>query len=78
MMAGRYADLLTRLLKWRYKNVSSKRFIYVMSIAVCLLAGLASVTLKNLTYFIEASLEKGIIFSNNQLYFIIPIIGLTL
>ncbi|MBT8322786.1 MAG: chloride channel protein, partial [Eudoraea sp.] len=77
-MAGRYADLLTRLLKWRYKNVSSKRFIYVMSIAVGLLAGLASVTLKNLTYFIEASLEKGIIFSNNQLYFIIPIIGLTL
>ncbi|MBT8204031.1 MAG: chloride channel protein [Eudoraea sp.] len=49
-----------------------------MSIAVGLLAGLASVTLKNLTYFIEASLEKGIIFSNNQLYFIIPIIGLTL
>ena len=77
-MAGRYADLLTRLLKWRYRNVSSKRFIYVMSIAVGLLAGLASVTLKNLTYFIEASLEKGIIFSDNQLYFIIPIIGLTL
>ena len=77
-MAGRYAELLTKLLKWRYRNVSSKRFIYVMSIAVGLLAGLASVTLKNLTYFIEASLEKGIIFSDNQLYFIIPIIGLTL
>ncbi len=77
-MAGRYTALLTKLLKWRYRNVSSKRFIYVMSIAVGLLAGLASVTLKNLTYFIEASLEKGIIFSDNQLYFIIPIIGLTL
>ena len=77
-MAGRYADLLTKLHKWRYRHVSSKRFIYIMSIAVGLLAGLASVTIKNLTYFIEASLEKGIIFSDNQLYFIIPIIGLTL
>ena len=77
-MAARYADLLTKLRRWRYRNVSSKRFIYVMSIAVGLLAGLASVTLKNLTYFIQALLEKGIIFSDNQLYFIIPIIGLTL
>ncbi len=77
-MAGKYADLITKLRRWRYKHVSSKRFIYIMSIAVGLLAGLASVTLKNLTYFIQASLEKGIIFSDNQLYFIIPIIGLTL
>ncbi len=49
-----------------------------MSIAVGLLAGLASVTLKNLTYFIEALLEKGIVISDNQLYFITPIVGLTL
>ena len=39
---------------------------------------MASVSLKNITYFIEASLEKGIIFSSNQLYFILPIVGLTL
>lgn len=48
-----------------------------MSIAVGLLAGLASVTLKNVTYFIESFLEKGILLSNN-LYFILPIIGLSL
>lgn len=49
-----------------------------MAVVVGLLAGLAAVTLKNLTYFIESSLEGGIIISRNQLYFILPIIGLTL
>lgn len=71
-------NLLKRIYKWRYKNISQKTFIYILSVVVGLLAGLASVTLKNITYFIEASLEKGIIFSSNQLYFILPIIGLTL
>ncbi|MDO1513121.1 chloride channel protein [Maribacter confluentis] len=70
--------LLKRIYKWRYKHISQKTFIYILSVVVGLLAGLASVTLKNITYFIEASLEKGIIFSSNQLYFILPIIGLTL
>jgi len=49
-----------------------------MSVVVGFLAGLAAVTLKNITYFIESLLEKGIVFSNYQLYFITPIIGLTL
>ncbi|WP_394348973.1 chloride channel protein [Pareuzebyella sediminis] len=53
-------------------------FTHVMSVLVGLLAGLASVTLKNITYFIESSLERGIIISTNGLYFILPIIGLTL
>ncbi len=49
-----------------------------MSVVVGFLAGLAAVTLKNTTYFIESLLEKGIVFSNYQLYFVTPIIGLTL
>lgn len=49
-----------------------------MSVVVGFLAGLAAVTLKNTTYFIQSLLEKGIVFSNYQLYFITPIIGLTL
>ena len=49
-----------------------------MSLAVGLLAGLVAVTLKNATYFIESLLERGIIFSENQLYFVLPVIGLTL
>ncbi|BDW92578.1 chloride channel protein [Flagellimonas marinaquae] len=49
-----------------------------MSLIVGFLAGLVAVTVKNSTYFIESLLEKGIVSSENQLYFILPIIGLTL
>ncbi|MFH6602855.1 chloride channel protein [Maribacter algicola] len=77
-MPTRQQKLFTQFIKWRYKNISNKMFTHIMAVIVGLLAGLAAVTLKNLTYFIESSLESGIVFSSNQLYFILPIIGLTL
>lgn len=77
-MPNRGAALFTNFLKWRYKNISNKTFTQLMSVLVGFLAGLAAVTLKNTTYFIESFLQKGIVFSNYQLYFITPIIGLTL
>ncbi|MEX0312554.1 MAG: chloride channel protein [Allomuricauda sp.] len=77
-MPNKKKNWLTRFLKWRYKNISNRTFVHIMSIVVGLLAGLVSVTLKNVTYFIQAALEGGIVFSQNQLYFILPIIGLTL
>ncbi len=49
-----------------------------MSLVVGFLAGLVAVTVKNSTYFIESLLKRGIVFSENQLYFILPTIGLTL
>ena len=70
--------LLTRFLKWRYRNISNRTFVQIMSLIVGFLAGLVAVTLKNTTYFIESLLKKGIVFSENQLYFILPTIGLTL
>ncbi|NNF19784.1 MAG: chloride channel protein [Flavobacteriaceae bacterium] len=69
---------ITQFLKWRYKKISDKTFTHVMSVVVGFLAGLAAVTIKNITYFIESLLERGIVFSSNQLYFILPVIGLTL
>jgi CIC family chloride channel protein len=63
---------------WRYKNISQKNFVYLLSILVGLLAGLAAVILKNITFAIESVLEKGIAFSQNQLYFILPVLGLLL
>ncbi len=77
-MPNQKNSLLKRIYKWRYKHISNKTFIYILSVIVGLLAGLASVTLKNITYFIEASLENGIILTRNQLYFVLPILGLTL
>lgn len=68
--------LIKRFLKWRYKHISQRNFVFILSLLVGLLAGLVSVTIKNITYTIEAVLEKGIIFSQNQLYFILPVIGL--
>lgn len=69
---------LTQFLVWRYKRISNKNFVFILSVLVGLLAGLASVTLKNITFAIQEGLESGIIFSKNQLYFILPIIGLLL
>lgn len=77
-MTGRLKILFRRFLLWRYKNISHKTFTQILSVAIGFLAGLASVTLKNLTYFIQSLLERGIIFSSTQLYFVIPIVGLTL
>jgi len=77
-MPYRNHSLFTRFLKWRYKHISNKTFTHILSVAVGFLAGLAAVTLKNITYFIESLLEKGIVFSSNQLYFILPTTGLAL
>lgn len=77
-MPNQKKNLLTRFIIWRYKHISNKTFTHILSILVGFLAGLAAVTLKNITYFIQAILEDGIVFSKNQLYFILPIIGLTL
>src|SRR5680860_1815455 len=77
-MPTRLQKLSAKLLKWRYKHVSQRNFILLLSILVGLLAGLVALTLKNITFAIEAALENGIIFSQNQLYFILPFVGLFL
>lgn len=67
-----------RLLLWRYKHVSEKNFVFVLSLVIGLLAGVISVTIKNITFAIQAVLEKGIVLSQNSIYFVLPIIGLLL
>jgi CIC family chloride channel protein len=71
--------ILTRFLIWKYKHVSERNFVYFLSILVGLLAGLGTVTLKNLTHFIQSLLEGQLIRDyRTALYFIFPIIGLLL
>ncbi|MEM9076781.1 MAG: chloride channel protein [Bacteroidota bacterium] len=77
-MDSKVKRLLTRFLKWRYKNISNRTFVHIMSLLVGFTAGLVAVTLKNFTYLIQSLLKAGIIFSENQLYFILPIVGLAL
>lgn len=70
---------LKQILLWRYKFISERQFVYVLSILVGLLAGLGTAVLKNLTFFIENVIEgKFIKDFHYSLYFIFPIIGLVL
>ena len=47
---------LKRFLIWRYKHISQKNFVFLLSILIGLFSGLAAVTLKNITFAIEAVL----------------------
>ena len=71
--------LLRKFLIWKYKHISERQFVYVLSILVGFLAGIGTVTLKNLTHYIRLLFELDF-FNNyqNSLYFIFPLIGLFL
>ena len=70
---------LKQILLWRYKYISERQFIYVLSVLVGFLAGLGTAILKNLTFFLENGLEGKLIKDfHSSLYFIFPIIGLVL
>lgn len=76
-MSTRSKLLFRKFLKWRYQNISNQQFIGIASAVIGLLAGLAAVTLKNFTHFIQELLEGNIIKDIHQaFYFIFPIIGL--
>ncbi len=68
---------LKRILLWRYKNISERQFVYVLSILVGFLAGIGTVLLKNFTHYIQLLLSIDFFKKfQNSLYFIFPIIGL--
>jgi len=71
--------LLRKFLIWKYKHVSERQFVYILSVLVGFLAGLGTVLLKNLTHYIQLLFELDF-FNNyqNSLYFIFPMIGLFL
>ncbi len=71
--------IITKFLIWKYKHISERNFIYAMSILIGLLAGIGTVTLKNMTHFIQLLLEGKIIEDYQvTLYFVFPTIGLLL
>ena len=72
-------SLLRKFLIWKYKHISERQFVYMLSILVGFLAGMGTVLLKNLTHYIRLLFELDF-FNNyqNSLYFIFPIIGLFL
>ncbi len=74
-----YNKLLTRFLRWRIKNLTSKQFINILSIFVGLAAGVAAFLIKNAVHEIRILLTSN--FSQdyqNYLYIIYPAIGILL
>ncbi|MFC7357858.1 chloride channel protein [Jejudonia soesokkakensis] len=70
---------LNRFLIWRLKYIPQKQFIYIVSILVGFLSGLAAVIIKNGTHFIQLLIEGNLIKEyQTTFYFIFPIIGLGL
>ncbi|TJY34853.1 chloride channel protein [Pontimicrobium aquaticum] len=73
-----HKTILAKVLLWRYKYISHKNFVLLLSMLIGLLAGLVSVTIKNITYSIESLMEQSVILSKEYLYFILPTLGLFL
>ncbi|THD70020.1 chloride channel protein [Robertkochia marina] len=72
-------NLITRFLIWKYKHISDKNFIYILSVIAGLLSGLVAVALKNLTHFIDLMLQRVLVRDLNlEFYFIFPIIGFSI
>jgi len=68
-----------KILIWRYKHISERQFVYILSVLVGFLAGLGTYILKELTYLIKEGLAGNLIKEyQHTLYFIFPIIGLFL
>ena len=71
--------IFRRILIWRYKHISERQFIYILSILVGFLAGFGAVILKNLTHFFQHLLEGNLVrYYHTAFYFLFPIIGLTI
>lgn len=71
--------LITRLLIWRKRNISDRKFIVILSIVVGFISGLAAVIVKNSVHFIQTLLTEE--FSDQYyqiLFFIYPAIGIFL
>lgn len=72
-------QLLNRLISWRLSHISERNFVYILSLAIGILSGLAALILKNLVHFVEVRLTgwfEATTFS--YLYLAYPILGITL
>ncbi|SDT88830.1 chloride channel protein, CIC family [Polaribacter sp. Hel1_33_78] len=68
-----------KILIWRYRYISERQFIYILSVLVGFLAGIGTFILKDLTFLIEEGLQGNLIKEYHYaFYFIFPIIGLFL
>ena len=71
-----FSALLRKFLIWKYKHISERNFVLLLSALIGLFAGLIAVLIKNLTFGIAYLGSLGLSLTQNGLYFILPVIGL--
>lgn len=72
-------SFLKQFLIWRYRNISDRTFILVLSAFIGFASGLAAVLLKNAVHLIKATLLEGLVRDMyTYLFFLFPIIGIIL
>lgn len=70
---------IDKIIEWRFKKISEKKFLVIVSFVVGLLTALAACLLKELIWMIQSALTHN--FHENQanyLYLIYPVIGILL
>ena len=70
------SSLLRKFLIWKYKHISERNFVFMLSALIGLVAGLISVLIKNITFAIAYVAELGLSITRNGLYFFLPMLGL--
>lgn len=73
------SNWINKVVAWRIANISEKSFIYLLSLFIGLIAGVAAIVLKNLIHFVEERLTLWItVDSLSYWYLIYPMIGIFL
>jgi len=75
-MERRVNRLLRKFLVWRIRHMSQQTFVYLLSIVVGFLTGLAAVTLKNVTHLIQHLVTTSNY--HGYFYFAFPVIGIVI
>ncbi|APD05738.1 putative chloride channel protein ClcB [Flavobacteriaceae bacterium UJ101] len=71
------ASLWGRFIIWRYKNITGKQFLYILSAFIGFISGVGSVILKWFVHLSTSFLDSDAIDSYHKFYFFIfPLIGL--
>jgi CIC family chloride channel protein len=74
-----FQEWLSRFISWRIANISERTFIYIISLLVGILSGLAALALKKLIHLVEVQLT-GLFTANtfSYAYIAYPIAGMAL
>lgn len=70
---------INKLVAWRIANISERHFLYLLSLVIGIITGLAALALKNLIHFVAVQLTHWIeVDSISYLFLIYPFLGILL